>query len=35
MIGYTESLFLNTTITDKDLTELESSKIVYECNWSC
>ena len=35
MIGYTDKLFLNTTITDKDLTEAEASKIIYECNWSC
>ncbi|CAD8190791.1 unnamed protein product [Paramecium octaurelia] len=35
MIGYTDDLFLNTTITDQDLTELEASKVIYECNWSC
>lgn len=35
MIGYTDKLFLNTTITDKDLTETEASNIIYECNWSC
>ncbi|CAD8121927.1 unnamed protein product [Paramecium sonneborni] len=35
MIGFTEALMLNTTITDKDLTEEEASKITYECIWSC
>ncbi|CAD8121951.1 unnamed protein product [Paramecium sonneborni] len=35
MLGFSQELFLNSTITDKDLTEDEASKIQYICYWSC
>jgi hypothetical protein len=35
MIGYSDNLYLNATIIDKDLTIEESLKIKYSCFWSC
>lgn len=35
MVGYTENLYLNTTIYDPDLTEEEKKEANYSCNWSC
>jgi hypothetical protein len=35
MIGYTEDLYLNTTINDLDLTEEEAIEVDYKCYWSC
>ena len=35
MVGYTEDLYLNSIITDPDLTKEEASNITYTCYWSC
>ncbi|CAD8210006.1 unnamed protein product [Paramecium octaurelia] len=35
MLGFTQELFLNTTITDQDLTAEEAAKMTYTCNWIC
>ena len=35
MVGYTEDLYLNTTIKDPDLTEEEAKVAKYKCYWSC
>ncbi|CAD8072273.1 unnamed protein product [Paramecium primaurelia] len=35
MIGFQDALYLNTTITDKDLNDQEIKSQVYECSWIC
>ncbi|CAD8190779.1 unnamed protein product [Paramecium octaurelia] len=35
MIGFSDPLYLNATITDHDLNEQEAKAMVYECSWTC
>lgn len=35
MVGYTDILYLNSTINDLDLTSDEAKKVNYQCYWSC
>ncbi|CAD8121931.1 unnamed protein product [Paramecium sonneborni] len=35
MIGFTDKLQLNTTITDLDYTDQEAKQLQYECFWQC